>query len=468
MSLVLQKLTLMRFQAAGWLRQSPLWKIFNPLRHWRPYSVLLQWGTELSVLLLTLLFVMAPFVATTYIGLLELAGVGLWLALTLSEDAPQPHKISPIHSLLALYWLWAGIATVLSPVPREALNGLVELTLYLGVFVLIERTVRSIRWRNWLIAVYLLTATFVTLYGLRQWFFGADALATWVDPDSSLANTTRVYSYLDNPNLLAAYLLPAIPFSLSAIFAWSHWGPKLLAVAMFVANTICLVLTFSRGGWLALVVTLTLAGLLLLYWMLPQLPKFWQRWAFPLLLGGGTAVIALAILFVEPVRDRFLSVFASRGDSSNNFRINVWESVQQMIRDRPLTGIGPGHDAFNKIYPLYQRPKFSALSAYSIYLEHLVEFGIFGFLVFVGLLIALYQQGWIHVKRLRQVKSPQGFWLIAALAGMGGLLVHGTVDTVWYRPQVLTLWWLMAAIVTSYFIPAQDPQKASVTRSPDV
>jgi putative inorganic carbon (HCO3(-)) transporter len=410
----------------------------------------------LSVLLLTLLFGIAPFVATTYIGLLEVAGVGLWLVLTLSEDAPQPHKISPVHGLLALYWLWAGITTLLSPVPREALNGLIELTLYLGVFVLIERTVRSTRWRNWLIMVYLLTASFVTLYGLRQWFFGADALATWVDPDSSLANTTRVYSYLDNPNLLAAYLLPAIPFSLCAIFAWAHWGPKLLAIAMFLANTICLVLTFSRGGWMALVAALAVAGLLLLYWMLPQLPKFWQRWAFPLLLGGGTAVIVLAVLLVEPVRDRFVSVFASRGDSSNNFRINVWESVQQMIRDRPLTGIGPGHDAFNKIYPLYQRPKFSALSAYSIYLEHLVEFGIFGFLCFVGLLVALYQQGWAHIKRLRQVQAPQGFWLIAALAGMGGLLIHGTVDTVWYRPQVFTLWWLMAAIVTSYFVPAQE------------
>ncbi|HEY9828073.1 MAG TPA: IctB family putative bicarbonate transporter [Stenomitos sp.] len=454
MSLVLQQLTLIRCSAVEWVRNSLIWRAFNPLRQWRAYSGLMQWGTELSVCLLSVLFLFAPFIATNYIGLLEIGGAGLWLLLTLSEDAPQAQKISPIHGLLALYWVWAGVATVLSPVKREALNGLIELTLYLIVFALVERTVRSSRWRGWLIGIYLFAAFWTTLYGLRQWFFGADALATWVDPDSSLANTTRVYSYLGNPNLLAAYLVPAVPFSLASVFVWRNWGPKCLAAVMFLANTICVVLTFSRGGWMALVAALALVALLLLYWMLPYLPKFWQRWAFPMLLGGGALLMLVAIVVVPPVRERFLSIFASRGDSSNNFRINVWDAVKEMIRDRPLSGIGPGHDAFNKIYPLYQRPKFSALSAYSIYLEHLVEFGVIGFACFMGVLFALFQQGWTYIQRLRRQRSVQGLWLIAAIAGMGGLLVHGMVDTVWYRPQVFTLWWLMAAIVTSYFTPA--------------
>jgi putative inorganic carbon (hco3(-)) transporter len=461
-SSVPQKLSLVKVSAAEWIRYSLLWKCFNPLRTWRQHSGLLQWGTELSVCLLSVLFAIAPFVATNYIGLLEIGCAGLWLLLTLSEDAPQPYKISPVHAWLGLYWLLAALSTALSPVKREALSGLIELTLYLILFALIERTVRVARWRNWLITVYLFTAFVVTLYGLRQWFFGAEALATWVDPDSSLANTTRVYSYLGNPNLLSSYLLPSIPFSLSAVLVWRNWGPKLLAAIMFLANSICLVLTFSRGGLMALVMALAISSLLLLYWILPKLPKFWRTWAFPLLLGGGALLLAIAILFVEPLRERVLSIFISRKDSSNNFRMNVWDSVNKMIRDRPITGIGPGHDAFNKIYPLYQRPKFSALSAYSIYLEHLVEFGILGFTSFVALLITLFHQGWTRIQALRQEGSSSGFWLIAALAGMAGLLVQGSADTVWYRPQVFTLWWLLAAIVTSYFVPTlakESPEK---------
>ncbi len=460
MSLVLQKLAYAQQSATEWVRHSLLWKAFNPFRHWRQYSALMQWGTELSVCLLTILFAVAPFVSTTQIGLLQIVCAGLWFLLTLSEDAPQPKKISPVYAVLTLYWVWAGITTILSPVKREAFGGLAELTLYLIVFALMERTLRSPKWRTWMITIYLFAAFIVTLFGFSQWFFGAPPLATWVDQESSLANTTRVYSYLGNPNLAAAYLIPAVPLSLSAIFAWPHWGPKLLATVMFVANAVCIVLTFSRGGWIALVLSLAISALLLLYWVLPQLPIFWRRWAFPILLGGGGAILLVGVIAVQPLRDRVFSMFASRKDSSNNFRINVWEAVKEMIRARPLTGIGPGHGTFNKIYPLYQRPKFSALSAYSIYLEHLVEFGIFGFTCFIALIVTVLQQGWVQVQRMRQERLVQGFWLIAALSGIVGLLAHGAVDTVWYRPQVFTLWWLMVAIVTSYFVPTPDASHA--------
>lgn len=56
--------------------------------------------------------------------------------------------------------------------------------------------------------------------------FWAKALATWVDPESPLAKTTRVYSYLGNPNLLAGYLLPAVVLSVVALVAWQGWIKK--------------------------------------------------------------------------------------------------------------------------------------------------------------------------------------------------------------------------------------------------
>ncbi|GAC1460431.1 MAG: hypothetical protein NVS2B14_07740 [Chamaesiphon sp.] len=40
---------------------------------------------------------------------------------------------------------------------------------------------------------------------------------------------------------------------------------------------------------------------------------------------------------------------------------------------------------------------------------------------------------------------------MSAIAAMIGLLGHGLVDTVWYRPQVNTLWWLMVALIASYY-----------------
>ncbi|MEY3255153.1 MAG: putative bicarbonate transporter, IctB family, partial [Cyanobacteriota bacterium] len=43
-----------------------------------------------------------------------------------------------------------------------------------------------------------------------------------------------------------------------------------------------------------------------------------------------------------------------------------------------------------------------------------------------------------------------------AIAAIFGMLGHGTVDTVWYRPEVNTVWWLMVAMVASYWSPLTE------------
>jgi putative inorganic carbon (HCO3(-)) transporter len=293
----------------------------------------------------------------------------------------------------------------------------------------------------------------VSVYGLRQWFFGAKALATWVDPESPLAKTTRVYSYLGNPNLLAGYLLPAAVLSLVAIVAWQGWMKKALALTMFIVNAATLILTFSRGGWIALLVGLFTVAVLLIYWWSISMPPFWRSWSLPILLGSVVGLLVVGMLFVEPFRVRVVSIFADRQDSSNNFRKNVWESVFQMIRDRPIIGIGPGHGAFNKVYPLYQHPKFTALSAYSVFLETIVETGFLGFTCFMWLIVVTFNTGFLQLRRLQKTGNIEGLWLIGAISSMLGILSQGLFDTVFYRPEVNTLWWFMVALVASYWQP---------------
>jgi putative inorganic carbon (hco3(-)) transporter len=357
----------------------------------------------------------------------------------------------------------AVVATALSPVKKAALNDLATLTLYLLLFALCARVLRSPRFRSWIITVYLLVSLIVSVYGLRQWFFGAAQLATWVDPESPLSKTTRVYSYLGNPNLLAGYLLPAVVLSLVAIFVWQSWVKKALASTMLIVNCACLVLTFSRGGWIGLLVAVFTAITLLVYWWSVQMPPFWRTWSLPIMLGGLFGVLILAVIFVEPLRLRAFSIFADRQqDSSNNFRRNVWDAVFEMIRDRPIIGIGPGHNAFNKVYPLYQRPRYSALSAYSILLEVAVETGFVGLACFLWLILVTFNTAFLQLRRLRQSRNIQGFWLIGAFASLLGMLAHGTVDTIWFRPEVNTLWWLMVALIASYWTPLNQENRQAV------
>lgn len=451
-----QQVTLSNLPIYRWQRGSYLSRLFvGSLGRWRSSSWLMQWSEAIAALLCALIFALAPFVSTALVGLLLFAGACYWLILTVSDEGDT--VFTPIHLLILLYWGIATVATAMSPVKTAALSGWVKLTLYLMLFALLARVLRSPRIRSMLIGLYLHISLIVSVYGMRQWFFGAPPLATWTDPTSSMAGVTRVYSYLQNPNLLAAYLIPATIFSVVAIFVWSGLLPKLLAVTMTVVNSLCLVFTWSRGGWIGLLAASFVLFLLLVYWWTPKLPPAWGKWALPGVFGGTFTLVLLAMLFVEPLRDRVASIFVGRSDSSNNFRINVWQSTIEMIRDRPILGIGPGNSAFNKIYPLYMRPRFSALSAYSIWLETAVETGFIGLTAFVWLLVVTFNQGLQQLQQLRSQANLQGYWLMGAIAIIVGMLAHGVVDTVWYRPQINTLWWLVMAIVASYY-PDPRPQ----------
>lgn len=448
-----RQLSLVNLALKPWGESSYLHRVIGSLRNWRQGSWFLRWADLIGAMLAIAIFVAAPFVTTALIGFLLIACAGYWVLLTLSDDAEVGSGITPIHLLIALYWWIATIATALSPVRSAAIEGWTKLTLYMLLFALMARVLRSPRLRSTLISVYLLIALVVSVAGMRQWIFGAAALATWVDPQSTLAGTTRVYSFLGNPNLLAAYLLPAAVFSAAAMFSWKGWIPKALALLMWGINSTCLILTFSRGGWIGFVLAGFVFVMLLVHWFSIYLPRFWQVWALPIVLATIATLLGLAIVAIDPLRDRVGTMFSGRNDSSNNFRINVWMAVIEMVKDRPVLGIGPGNDAFNRVYPRYQQAGYSALSAYSVVLEILVETGFVGLSCFLWLLVVTLTQGWVQIQRLRQVASREGFWLMAAIATMIGMLGHGMFDTVWYRPQVSTLWWLMLAIVASYYQP---------------
>ncbi len=449
-----QTLTLGRISITQWQRSSWLHRLtVGLLEPWRRSSILMQHGETLGAVLISLVIGLACFVPNSLTGVLLFACGCAWFLLTVSDE--KGHGMTPIHLVVALFWGINLIATGLSPVKAAAASGFVKFSLYLLIFLLGARVLRTARLRNWVITVYLLITQLISAYGIRQHFFGAKALATWVDPTSAQASTTRVYSYLGNPNLLAAYLIPGVAFSIAAFFAWKRLGPKALAAFMFLTNSACLVLTYSRGGWIGMLFTLATMALCLLAWWSIKFTPFWRRWAIPLVLGVGTAFVVVAVAALEPLRTRVTSIFVGRGDSSNNFRLNVWAAVMDMIKARPVLGIGPGNDAFNLIYPIYQRPRFTALSAYSIFLETLVEVGVVGFTGLLWLLAVVFGQAWQSLKQLRAAGDVQAYWLMGAIATLPGELGQGLFDTVFYRPEINTLWWLSVGIIASFYSPFQ-------------
>lgn len=204
---------------------------------------------------------------------------------------------------------------------------------------------------------------------------------------------------MGNPNLLAGYLIPAVAFSVVALIVWKTKPQKILAGFALVINVACVYFTGSRGGWLALIGTGIVFLLGFKFWWNEYLSPFWRKWLIPTVITSFLLLVGVAMIFVEPLRIRIFSLFSWRGDSSNNFRINVWISALQMLQDYPLIGIGPGNEVFNQIYPLYMQTKFTALSAYSIFLEIALETGLIGLFSFLAVIVTTFKRGMVLIKK---------------------------------------------------------------------
>tara|TARA_B100000475_G_scaffold94673_1_gene68583 strand:- start:981 stop:2195 length:1215 start_codon:yes stop_codon:yes gene_type:complete len=395
---------------------------------------------QLSGAVLMLLFAWLPFVSRSGLGL-EITAAGLlWLLWSLCSP---PGRIGPISRWLLVILAVACISTGWSPVPLAAAKGLLKLLSYLGVYALLCRLlISNPRWWNRLLAALLTGGLLSSVLALRQLYASTEELARWADPGSMSTGTIRIYGPLGNPNLLAGYLLPLVPLAVIALMRWQGVGQKMFAGLTGVLSAAAVVFTYSRGGWLGLLATLAVLVLFLLLRSTAHWPLLWRR-LVPLgvLLMGGVLVV-LAATQLEPIRTRVVSLVAGRGDSSNNFRINVWLAALEMVQDRPWIGIGPGNNAFNSIYPLYQQPKFNALSAYSVPLELLVEMGIPGLLACCGLLISSVRAG-------LRFDGESGLIAIGSLAAMSGLLTQGITDTIFFRPEVQLVGWFCLASLAS-------------------
>ena len=393
--------------------------------------------------LLTLLLAGLPFFTRAGLTLLIAATGGLWLLWSLVSP---PDRIRPIGGWLLLFLGIAALATGFSPVPSAAAKGLIKLLGYLGVYGLASKLLLcNSRWWDRLLAGLLCGGLGSSVLALRQLYSNSEELARWADPNSITEGTIRIYGPLGNPNLLAGYLLALLPLAALAVLRWQGWGRRVFAISTLGLAGSSIVLTYSRGGWVGLMVGMAVLILLLLLRSTREWPALWRRLVPLLILLLGAAFLAIAVTKLEPIRTRVSSLLAGRGDSSNNFRINVWLASIEMIQDRPWIGIGPGNNAFNSIYPLYQQPKFNALSAYSLPLEILVETGIAGLLACLGLLQSSVRLG---LQGLR-INEPAAGTALASLAAIAGLLGQGIADTIFFRPEVQIIGWFCLATLTS-------------------
>lgn len=295
---------------------------------------------------------------------------------------------------------------------------------------------------TWLLAGLLLAGAVTGLLGVLQYKSGIQTSLSWIDVKQAADIKTRVYATFDNPNIFAEYLTFVLPAALVFLLQEKRLLARVVWGGVLACAGIALILTFSRGAWLAVGFALVILGIL------------WDR-RLLVLLPLGFALLPLAA--PEQVLTRAASI-GSLEDSSNAFRLSIWVAVLRMIRAYWLTGIGLGSAAFSQVYPQFMLAGTPAMHSHNLYLELALQLGVPGLLAFLWLLLAVLSR---VLQVLPKLANRERGVLAALVASLGGFLLHGAVDNVWYSPKLTLLFWAVLGLTLALGKEADGPESTA-------
>jgi O-antigen ligase len=220
-----------------------------------------------------------------------------------------------------------------------------------------------------------------------------------------------------------------------ALLRWTPFAMRFLSAAALLYVTICLLLTASRLGLVALVVEFIVFGFLAL--------RSRSRTATGrrTILIAGLIVCAGLVLAGGPILRRLIG--SGSEAHSGNFRILTWRGTSRMARANPLQGTGIG--TFETAYPVYAVVGFTQ-HAHNTFLQLAGETGVPGALLFLGVIISSAALAFRRPKpplaEIEMEESPQDdrpsyeieLLLAGCAAAIAGAVIHNFFDSDLYVP----------------------------------
>lgn len=237
----------------------------------------------------------------------------------------------------------------------------------------------------------------------------------------------RAASVFFHPNIFSAYLLLVSGLGLMLLIYRRGWARYWVAGGLS-AIMLAQVLTTSRSGWIGTAATLALIGILV------------DRRILIALFGGMT----VSLISLWQVLLPRLQTFLNADFHSNRNRMLVWRSALDMIRERPLTGWGPG--TWQVVYPKFENPIIleSLPHAHNMYLMIGAEFGLIALIVLLGVFLSLV------VKTIRATAAtPWRRHVVILGCTIVGYLVIGMFDFIFTEGRNSILFFSMLGMLVA-------------------
>jgi putative inorganic carbon (HCO3(-)) transporter len=370
------------------------------------------------------------FYAPRYVVLVVVSLVALILLLKDRVKFNHPAAVP-----LGLFFLFALLSTVLSPVKETAWFGLplryTGFSTYfccIVLFILASQTDQDDR----LLQSAVWCGGIVSLLALLQ-FFGLNLV-----PHETFREGMISYGTMGNPNFLGTYTAFLLPAAI-LLYIYSEKRCWLLASSIIYGG---MLVSLTRGVWMA-----TFLGFLIIVWHCIK-----NRYYLKPLVN-----IIIAFLIVTAVllpfhngmiftRSSSIEGELQKGikleESAGSSRMLIWRETLKLLPDNWLFGTGPDHLHY---YGVFYSGK-TADKAHNIYLEIAVTMGVFTLLAYLAFL-SYFLRGW---------KDKKGFLFFVMIFVY---LAQGffNIDVV----MVMPVFWIILGLALDYMTPQQNLQRSN-------
>lgn len=307
--------------------------------------------------------------------LLLVGVIGLYLVL--HWDKVRPLKdAAPVRALvgiIAYIVLSLPVVTWPGSVIRNNLSDFVKAIVFLFFTAVIVDTARRIQ-----IFVSLLVGLQVFRVMEPLWLYWREGYlgsSTHLGGGEFAGRLAGAPADVVNPNGLAFVIATAIPFLHYLLGGSRRWWLKGAYVVVLLLLLYALILTMSRGGFIALAV-----GFVMIFWK--------SNWK-PLLAAAAIAGLCVAWMNMSDIqKDRYLSLVSADTVQSGTVegRLEGMKTEFQLALERPVFGHGLGTTPEAKVHAGTGRQ-----AAHNMYAELIIELGLIGFLLYVRYLCQVWK-----------------------------------------------------------------------------
>jgi putative inorganic carbon (hco3(-)) transporter len=309
------------------------------------------------------------------------------------------------------------ISSVLSLNPMVSVNVWIRVVKGVAVFLIVCDQIRTRLQLDRLLLWLIMSGLFLACYGLAE-SATRFALIPW-DVNGQFNNWIRVTTYIAQSNETAWCLVPVLSVAIAAIRLAGNRKGRYLWGAVAVAILGCILLTFSRGGWIGLLVVGIAA-------------PFAKKYKITILAG-----LAVLMLFAAPFRINLMARSASV-----ERKIVRYLLTPGLAAYHPVWGYGLGmYKSIGKYYPDLIPKDYKGKYSHSLYITLIVETGTISTILFGGLLGSI---GLRLLRTVRQLKirSPLDSVLVQSL--LAAFLAILVLELGYSNLPVLMFWVLLA------------------------